>query len=195
MQIDALYQAHVTEIQRYLARFVTATLAEDLAQEVFIKAARGLPDFRGEASARTWLYRIATNALRDYLRSKGHRDDQAHDCISEQELERYTYALPVEASTEQAAIRTEMNHCVREFIRKLPGDYSTVLVLSELEGYSNPEIAAMLEISIDTVKIRLHRARSRLKLELSRGCVFSHDKNNDLECQRSEPSADHKQRQ
>jgi RNA polymerase sigma-70 factor (ECF subfamily) len=70
-----------------------------------------------------------------------------------------------------------------------------VLVLSELEGYSNPEIAAMLEISIDTVKIRLHRARARLKLELSRGCVFSHDKNNNLECQRSEPSADHKQRQ
>ena len=52
---------------------VTATLAEDLAQEVFIKAARGLPDFRGEASARTWLYRIATNEALTFLKQKKKR--------------------------------------------------------------------------------------------------------------------------
>lgn len=193
IQFKTLYQDHFSEIRRYLERFVAETRAEDLAQEVFIKAGKGLQGFRGEASPRTWLYRIATNTLRDYLRSKGCRDDQAHDGISEHELERYTHSLPVAVSTEQGAIRTEMNDCIREFIRKLPNAYSTILVLSELEGYRNKEIADMLELSLETVKMRLHRARSRLRVELTQGCVFSHSANNELECQRCDNPADGKQ--
>jgi RNA polymerase sigma-70 factor (ECF subfamily) len=91
-----------------------------------------------------------------------------------------------ESLTEQDTIRNEMNTCIREFIQRLPESYSAVLVLSELEGYSNKEIAGILDISLEAVKIRLHRARVRLKVELSQGCQFSHNRDNVLECQRRE---------
>ncbi len=75
MQLETLYREHFLDILRYLKRFLSDSTAEDLAQEVFVKAGKGLANFRGEASPRTWLYRIAANTLRDHLRSKSHRED------------------------------------------------------------------------------------------------------------------------
>jgi len=184
MQIEDLYQEYQAGILRYLQRFVSDSQAEDLTQETFVKAGKGLKGFRGEASPKTWLYRIATNTLRDYLRSKDHRHDEICDSISEEELERYGNSTQIETSIEGGAIRTEMNACIREFINKLPDNYSAVLVLSDLEGHSNQEIADILKLSLGDIKIRLHRARARLKVELSKGCDFSHNKDNELECQR-----------
>jgi len=186
MQIEDLYQEHHASILRYLQRFVSDSQAEDLTQETFVKASNGLKDFRGEASPKTWLYRIATNTLRDYLRSKVHRHDEICDSISEQELERCGNSAHIEASIESGVIRTEMNACIKEFIHKLPENYSAVLVLSDLEGHSNQEIADILELTLGDVKIRLHRARARLKAELSKGCDFSHNKDAELECQRKD---------
>lgn len=185
MQIEDLYQEYHSGILRYLQRYITESQAEDLTQEAFVKASKGLKGFRGEANPKTWLYRIATNTLRDYLRSKAHRHDEACGSISEQELERYDSVAQIE-TVEGGAIRTEMNACIREFILKLPDNYSAVLVLGDVEGHSNQEIADILELTLADVKIRLHRARARLKVELSKGCDFSHNNNNDLECQRKD---------
>jgi RNA polymerase sigma-70 factor (ECF subfamily) len=91
-------------------------------------------------------------------------------------------------ATDQNLIRKEMSECVREFIDKIPPDYKTVLILSELEGFKNREIADILRVSLDTVKIRLHRARTRLKKELDAGCNFYHDEQNILACDRKPPS-------
>jgi RNA polymerase sigma-70 factor (ECF subfamily) len=63
-----------------------------------------------------------------------------------------------------------MNDCIRGYIEKLPGDYRAVLALSEYEGLKNNEIADILGITLDTVKIRLHRARAKLKEELESNC-------------------------
>ena len=63
-----------------------------------------------------------------------------------------------------------MNECIRDFIEKLPEAYRTVLVLGELEGLRNKEIAEILGVTLDTVKIRLHRAREKLKEELVAHC-------------------------
>lgn len=186
MQIADLYQTHYGDILRYLKRYLSDAHAEDLAQEVFVKADKGLADFRGEASPKTWLYRIATNTLRDFLRSRQHRDDQACRPIPEHELEQFESAMPAVVSIEQGTIRNEMNACIREFIHRLPEGYSAVLVLGDLEEHTNKEIAETLGLTLDTVKIRLHRARERLKQELSQGCHFSHNADNDLECQRKD---------
>ena len=186
MLITELYQKYFLDIQRYLKRFLSISQAEDLAQEVFIKADKGLKSFRAESSPKTWLYQIATNTLIDYLRSKSHRNDKKLDSITDQELEQYASSISVETPMELDVIRNEMNTCIREFIQRLPESYSTVLVLGDLEGCTNKEIADILNLSIDTVKIRLHRARARLKEELSQGCEFSHNEENDLVCQRKE---------
>jgi len=75
-----------------------------------------------------------------------------------------------------------MNKCIRDFVEKLPENYRTVVVLSELEGLINNEIAEILGVSLDTVKIRLHRARVKLKKELETHCSFYRDERNELAC-------------
>ena len=89
-----------------------------------------------------------------------------------------------EPTVDQKLIRKEMGDCVREFVDRLPPDYRTVLILSELEGFKNREIADILEISLDNVKVRLHRARARLKKELDVGCSFYHSEQGNLACDR-----------
>lgn len=186
MQISDLYQAHYSEIQRYLARFVAEMDAEDLAQTVFVKADRGLEEFRGDSTPRVWLYRIAINTLNDFLKSKGCRAREAEVRISQAELERFDRSGHQEDLVEKDVLRREMNDCIVEFIHRLPESYATVLILNELEGYKNTEIAEILGISLDNVKIRLHRARARLQAELKEGCDFSYNCENELECQRRE---------
>jgi len=80
-----------------------------------------------------------------------------------------------------------MSECVREFVDRLPTDYRTVLILNELEGFTNNEIADILQISLDAAKIRLHRARARLKKELKGGCDLYHDDRSELACDRKQP--------
>ena len=77
-----------------------------------------------------------------------------------------------------------MNACIREFIERLPENYKTVVVLSELEGFKNGEIAAILGISLDAVKIRLHRAREKLRKTLQTGCSFYRNADDELACDR-----------
>lgn len=161
-------------VLRYLTRLVGQAEAEDLTQSVMLKISEALPGFRGDASVSTWIYRIATNAGLDRLRGK------ALPPLSETDLESGGQS----ASAETAAIREEMNACIREFIERLPDNYKTVMVLSELEGFANAEIAAILELSLDTVKIRLHRARAKLRKELEAGCNFYRDECDELACDR-----------
>jgi len=186
MKTDELYQTYFPDVFRYLKRFIADAQAEELAQEVFIKANKGIDSFRGDASLKTWVYRIATNSLRDYLRSKSHRYEKITKHISEQELEACPCNSDAEGSAEEVIIRKEMNNCIMEYILRLPENYSTVLVLSDIEGHSNQEIADILELSLGTVKIRLHRARAKLKEELSEACILNYNSNNELECQRRE---------
>jgi RNA polymerase sigma-70 factor (ECF subfamily) len=89
---------------------------------------------------------------------------------------------------DQTVIRKEMSECVKEFIDRLPSDYKTVMLLSELEGFKNREIADILQVSLNTVKIRLHRARVMLKKELNDGCTFYHSEQNTLACDRKPKS-------
>jgi RNA polymerase sigma-70 factor (ECF subfamily) len=79
-----------------------------------------------------------------------------------------------------------MNECIREFIEKLPPNFRAVMVLSEIEGLKNSEIADILGISLDNVKIRLHRARAGLKKKLQEGCSFYQDERNTLACDRKQ---------
>lgn len=93
--------------------------------------------------------------------------------------------LRMEESTpavDQELIRKEMNQCIRNFIEALPGDYRTVIVLSEVEGLKDQEVAEILGVTLSTVKIRLHRARERLRGELATHCSFHRDERGELAC-------------
>jgi RNA polymerase sigma-70 factor (ECF subfamily) len=75
-----------------------------------------------------------------------------------------------EPAVESQVYRNEMNDCIRGFIARLPENYRMVLLLGEFEGLKNEQIADILDLTLDTVKIRLHRARERLKAELAANC-------------------------
>lgn len=177
---QSIHDGFRPKILRYLTRLAGEREAEDLTQIVMLKISARLPDFRGESSLATWIYRIATNTAIDRLRSS------QNDAVETQLEEGGN--LPVDAevpSAESTAVRGEMTACIREFIDHLPDSYRTVTVLSELEGFRNSEIAAILGISLETVKIRLHRAREKLRKDLQRGCSFHRDSRNELACDRN----------
>jgi RNA polymerase sigma-70 factor (ECF subfamily) len=188
---DSVYNEFHSKIGRYLERMVGKNEAEDLTQEVFMKVNKGLKGFEGKSSLSTWIYRLATNAALDKLHSRPFRENKQKISLSSNEDETEAKDKDIctqekELSAEREAIRTEMNECIREFVDKLPENYRTVIILSELKELKNQEIAEILGISLDTVKIRLHRARERLKKEFEAGCTFYRDEDNELACDRKE---------
>lgn len=167
-----IYEAFQPKILRYLTRLVSAAEAEDLTQEVLIKVNEALPGFQGKSQLSTWIYRIATNVALDRLRSPSYKQAiQSCSASTETEVEDRD-ALTGEKTplVEPQIFRKEMSQCVQGFVQKLPENYRVVLVLSEFEGLRDSEIAETLGISPGTVKIRLHRARERLKEELRTHC-------------------------
>ncbi len=176
-------------ILRYLTRLVGAEEAEDLAQEVALKIARGLQDFDGRSRLSTWIYRVASNAAVDRLRSPAYRASRNE--IPEEELvaeDRSVFGAKRVRSMDQRLIEQEMNACIRAFIDQLPAPYRTVLILSEWECMKDQQIADVLGISLQTAKIRLHRARARLKKELEGGCEFYQADVSQLACEPTERS-------
>lgn len=119
---DAVYREFYPRIKRYLARLISYNDAEDLAQEVFLKISRSLDSFRGESSISTWIYRIATNAAMDKVRSPAYRaravsgpvDDSCDAGEPRAAMEDNV------SSVEEEAIRSEMSGCVQGLVAQLP---------------------------------------------------------------------------
>jgi RNA polymerase sigma-70 factor, ECF subfamily len=181
-----IYDDFRPRILRYLTRLVGEGEAEDLTQEVFVKIDRGLKIFRGESQVSTWIYRIATHAALDRLRGPHARERQGKKASTPpiEEVGKEIWTDEEKAPAEQRVIRKEMNGCIREIVDTLPANYRSVIVLSEMEGLKDAEIAEVLGINLQAAKMRLHRGRAMLKKELSTACVFYRDERNELACDR-----------
>jgi RNA polymerase sigma-70 factor, ECF subfamily len=134
-----------------------AQLAEDAAQETFIRAWQNLPSFRPGTSLRNWLYRIAVNAGTDMLRRERRILPEAIEDL------RLTYGGP---SLEHQVSQKERARLVQSAILSLPEASRAVLVLKEYEGLSYQEISSTLDIPVGTVMSRLNYARNTLKAKL-----------------------------
>jgi len=140
-------------------------LAEDVAQEAFIKAWRALPTFRGESSVSTWLYRITVNAARDAVRSHTRGSTISITC-DDDAFDTNEWDLPVTSGDtipEDALEHAELIRSVRRAIEMLPEDMRSVIVLRDIDELSYEDIADILGIELGTVKSRLNRAREKLK--------------------------------
>jgi RNA polymerase sigma-70 factor, ECF subfamily len=129
-------------------------LAEDMAQETFLRAWINLPSFRPQSSLRNWLYRIAVNAALDVLRRKPEEklEDEAVQMIPSQ--------VP---GPEMALIEKESVIQIQQAMQSLPEAARSVLVLREYGGLSYQEIAGVLDVPVGTVMSRLNYARNRLR--------------------------------
>lgn len=196
LDFQEVYTTFHAKIRGYLCHMLEESDAEELTQDVFAKIAKALEGFRGDAKLSTWVYRIATNAALDRIRSasfKQQRREDAQDASHGPDMVesqgRNVWTGEKQQDAEHQVIRHEMNRCIREYIDQLPEDYRVVLLLSDVEGFKNPEIAEILKISLDSVKIRLHRARGKLKESLGRHCCFYLDERGELACDRKKSCA------
>jgi RNA polymerase sigma-70 factor (ECF subfamily) len=134
-------------------------LAEDAAQEIFIKVYRGLPGFSAKASFSTWLYRITVNHCRDILRKKIRQKTESWDELLEKEGEVMEAALSAESRVKNDLDRDE---CLERILCALTEKARDILVLREIQGLSYQEISEVLGCSLDGVKARLRRARGEM---------------------------------
>lgn len=171
----------VAPLRRYLRRYAgDATLADDLLQEALIRISRGLATFGGQASFKTWAFSIATRVAVDHFRSPAHRR-QIIDIDEAAEL------AATDRLTDEQLVIGEMNACIRQVIDSLPEDYRAALVLHDLEELTAAQVAEICGCSIATAKIRIHRARARLRTALESQCQFYRDADNVFRCDRKTP--------
>jgi len=153
---ERLYRAHVGRIHALARRMVGDDVADDLTQEVFIRAWEKLATFRGEARFGTWLHRLAVNHL--LSRRETIRKHEARMAPAEGLLDR---VLAPRRRSPGAALDLE------GALRKLPEGAREVFVLYDVEGYAHEEIAGLMGITVGTSKSQLHRARLLLRGYLS----------------------------
>ncbi|HSO79842.1 MAG TPA: RNA polymerase sigma factor RpoE [Chromatiaceae bacterium] len=140
---------------------------QDVAQEAFIKAYRALAGFRGESAFYTWLYRIAINAAKNHLASRGRRpprDDLEMEVAEQLES---GGRLREMGTPENHLLSEEIAQTVQKALDELPEDLRTAIVLRELEGLSYEEIAEAMDCPIGTVRSRIFRARDAIDKRLS----------------------------
>ncbi len=184
IDFNEVYEEFHPKILYYVSRMTGIDEAEDITQEVFEKVSRALEGFKGESKLSTWIYRIATNTALDRLRSTALKRSSDQNTLDDGVEDRNVWTGLSKTTLDQKLVRKEMSQCVWEYVEKLPPDYRTVIVLSEFEGFKNRELADILQISLDTAKIRLHRARACLKKELDNACIFDRNEQGILVCDR-----------
>lgn len=159
--IDILFDQIMTDygqdiMQLTYSYVVNTALAEDLTQEIFVKCYHSLSRFEGRSSIKTWLWRIAINHCKDYLKSWHHRKvllayEKAPEPISSRD------------TVEQAVIRSEEDKKLIEEVLKLPVKYREPIYLHYFEELSVKEIATLTGIKNNTIKTRMRRAIAMLK--------------------------------
>ena len=168
---EALAARYRNRIQNYVARYSgCAADAEDLTQEVFIKAYLAIKKFRGQCSFQTWLYQIANNVCVDRFR-RVKRERIAYtldDPVGTEEGEVGREIPDTARGPEELAQSREVRDQVQKALTQLSEKLRPVVILHDLEGMRYEEIAEILKIPVGTVKSRLFNARMELRNKLRR---------------------------
>lgn len=169
-------------VMHYLERYTgDRAAAEDLWQETLIRLHRGLPAFAGRSSVKTWAFSIANRVAADHYRQPALKArivdlDEAGDVPD------------ADRGIGERMVVDEMNACVRQVIDSLPDTYRAALILHDLEELSAEQTAEICDCSVATAKIRIHRARLRLRRSLEAQCAFYRDPDNAFRCDRKTTS-------
>ena len=146
------------------------TDAEEIAQETFLHVFKGLPAFRGDSSLSSWIYRVAANASLMVLRRQRRRPQLSLDDTRPEFTEDGTGHVQTPGAwviePDEAILSGELMSLVERSISELPEKYRLVLLLKDVEGLSNAEVAETLGLTLPTVKARLHRSRLIVRDEL-----------------------------
>jgi RNA polymerase sigma-70 factor (ECF subfamily) len=153
---ERLYRAHVARIHSLARRMLNEDEADEVTQDVFVRAWQKLATFRGEAAFGTWLHRLAVNVILARRAELATRRQRYHDDDA-----------PLELVASRRA-RPEDTMDFEEALDRLPDGARQVFVLHDVEGYRHEEIAEMLGCVVGTSKSQLHRARLALRRHMER---------------------------
>jgi RNA polymerase sigma-70 factor, ECF subfamily len=142
--------------------------AEEAAQDALWTAARKIHTFKGESAFGSWLYRIAANAAYQKLRTRRAKSKEiALDEMLDDDGRHFEPMADWSSRVDEQALNGELREVLERAIDGLPPDYRTALVMHDVEGLSNPDIAATLGISLPAVKSRVHRSRLFVRKQLA----------------------------
>jgi RNA polymerase sigma-70 factor (ECF subfamily) len=176
MDFWEIYHNHYGRVRKFIFALVRDEwVADDLIQETFIKVQKNLNQLREESKLSSWIFRIAYNLCQDYFRKMSQSSKREHVLTGKKEI-------ITEPFFQKEFEQHQMGKCVQDKIRLLPESHQVVLVLFDLMEFGHQEIAEILDISVENVKVRLHRARKKLKTILEENCRFGVDERNVLVC-------------
>jgi RNA polymerase sigma-70 factor, ECF subfamily len=135
---------------------------EDIAQQVFAKVYFSIKNFDFRSSPITWIYKITVNECFDYLRKKKVRKLVYESDLSEDEVRRVENTEPATDRTPRADVNLARRDYVTKLLERVSEEDRSLLMLKEIEGYSVEELAGMLNMNENTVKVKLFRARQKL---------------------------------
>ena len=177
MDFLEIYDQYYTSVRKFILALVRDEwAAEDLVQETFVRIRENSENLRDLSKMSSWVLRIAYNLCQDYFRSL--KKPSLDGCATQGEGESLREDL-IHKELEQR----EMGRCVQNHMNRLPESHRTVLVLYDVMDLGHQEIADILGIRVENVKVRLHRARKRLKAILEEECTFQRDERNVLVCE------------
>ncbi|MCX5872486.1 MAG: sigma-70 family RNA polymerase sigma factor [Deltaproteobacteria bacterium] len=165
---ENIVEKYQGKIFRHLRKMVNdPSLAEDLLQDTFLNAYRGLNSFSGASSFSTWLFRIATNSALMYLRKERPETVEYDDKVLTDSVDVLTPSPAFVSTPLEILLSLEGKAKIEEAIDQLPLIYRSVVILRDVEGFSLEEVANILGASIPAIKSRLHRARNIVRETLT----------------------------
>ncbi len=147
--------------------------ASDVTQDAFIAAFRSIRTYRGNSSFRAWLLRIGSNLVYDHWRRVQRHPASSLEAINEEEEDAHSTSLldtlattGTEGNPEEAVLTQELQEVIQQGIQRLPLEQRTVIVLCDVQGLSYEEVAQVTETTMGTVRSRISRGRTRLRIYL-----------------------------
>ena len=176
MEFLELYDQFYQRVRRFiLASVRNESVADDLIQETFIKVQEKYESLRDPAKISSWIFRIAHNLCQDHFRAlkKSSLQEEIHEGLVTLQVS------PLQKELEQG----EMSRCVQDKLSLLPEALRSVIIFADIMDFSHQEIADILGLTVENVKVRLHRARKKLKAILEKECTFEVDERSVLVCE------------
>jgi RNA polymerase sigma-70 factor (ECF subfamily) len=175
MNFWEIYGRFYARVRRFILALVRDEwVADDLIQETFTRVQGNLDSLREPSKVSSWIFRIAYNLCQDHFRQSRRRLNEGKT----DEEQRFRVS-----SLQKEVEQNEMGQCVQEEMNLLPESLRTVLVLYDVMDFSHREVAEILGITTQNAKVRLNRARARLRTILEEKCTFEKDERNVLVCE------------
>jgi RNA polymerase sigma-70 factor (ECF subfamily) len=192
MEFWEIYDQYYAKVRRFILTLVKDEwVADDLIQEAFLKIQNNLKSLKDPSRLSPWIFRIAYNLCQDHFRRL--KRSRKEERIDQEETEDFRETLIQKGSNIQTELeQRQMGECVQNQINLLPESLRTVLVLFDIMEFNHQEIADILGITVKNVKVRLHRARKKLKPILEEKCTFETDERNVLVCSPKDKMTDEK---